>query len=522
MNRRFTLVLLLAASVALALRCPQLGRRPMHNDEAVNAIKFGQLWEHGSYKYDPDEHHGPTLYYATLAYAWLTRPRDLEHVTETDLRLVTVLFGVGLIFLLPLVRDGLGRNGSLWAAFFTAISPAMVFYSGYYIHEILLVFFTLLALAAAWRYWRERKLGWALLAGGAVGLMDATKETFVLALAAAGLALAANHMWKRWLDASPAPAKTPRLRPGHLAAACGIWLAVALVFFSSFFANADGPLDSLKTYAPWLRRAGGDSPHIHPWYFYFQRLLFFHAGRGPIWSEALILCLAGLAALAGFTRRGLADASAGFVRFVALYTFALAAAYSLLAYKTPWCLLGFWHGTILLAGVGVVVLRRAIKQRWACAAVTTLLLAGAVQLAVRSWQSMGEYAADQRNPYVYAQTSPNLLELVHRLDSLAAVHPQGRQMPVNVIAQEGDCWPLPWYLRAYHHVNWMTNVPANPFASAMIVSSDFHANLDEKKTHLMNGLFALRPQVFFELYVELDLWRAYLAKNPPPRVQTDH
>src|SRR5947207_10053647 len=115
MTRSMTIGVLLAAVVALALRCPRLNERPMHNDEAVNAIKFGQLWEHGSYKYDPDEHHGPTLYYATLAYARLKHPKDLEHVTEADLRLVTVVFGIGLILLLPLVRDGLGRNGMIWA-----------------------------------------------------------------------------------------------------------------------------------------------------------------------------------------------------------------------------------------------------------------------------------------------------------------------------------------------------------------------------------------------------------------------
>jgi len=38
--------------------------------------------------------------------------------------------------------------------------------------------------------------------------------------------------------------------------------------------------------------------------------------------------------------------------------------------------------------------------------------------------------------------------------------------------------------------------------------------LDEKKTHLMVRYFQLRPQVFLELYVHVDLWRAYLAKKP--------
>ena len=177
----------------------------MHNDEAVNAIKFGQLWEHGGYKYDPNEHHGPSLPYATFAVSRLTgAPKDFDQFSESRLRFTTVLFGIGLILLLPLVADGLGRNATLWAALFTAVSPAIVFYSRYYIHEILLVFFTFLALAAGWRYWRSRRIGWALLAGAGVGLMDATKETFVITLAAAALALGLNHLWNRWLDAAAA------------------------------------------------------------------------------------------------------------------------------------------------------------------------------------------------------------------------------------------------------------------------------------------------------------------------------
>src|SRR5581483_9171081 len=128
MSRSVTLGLLLAVAAALVLRCPQLGVRPMHNDEAVNAIKFRTLWEQGAYKYDPNEHHGPTLFYLTLAWAKCTGAPDFVRFDEARFRLVTVLFGVGLILLLPLVADGLGRQATVVAGILTAISPAMVFY----------------------------------------------------------------------------------------------------------------------------------------------------------------------------------------------------------------------------------------------------------------------------------------------------------------------------------------------------------------------------------------------------------
>ena len=62
MNRWSALALLLAIAGALALRVPSLAKRPLHNDEAVNAVKVSELWQHGRYAYDPDEYHGPTLH----------------------------------------------------------------------------------------------------------------------------------------------------------------------------------------------------------------------------------------------------------------------------------------------------------------------------------------------------------------------------------------------------------------------------------------------------------------------------
>jgi len=454
----------LALGVAFALRWPKLDERPIHNDEAVNALKFGELWEHGSYRYDPNEHHGPALIYATFALARLSGAPDFGRFSETRLRLVTVLFGLGLVVLLPLIADGLGPSGTLWAALFTAVSPAFVFYSRYYIHEILLAFFTLLTLIAGWRYWRSRRLGWALLVGGGLGLMDATKETFVVTLAAATVALGLNQIWNRLVDASQRPVEGKRLNSWHLAAGFGVWMAVAIILFSSFFTNASGPLDSLRTYHPWLGRAGGDSPHVHPWYFYFQRLLFFHPVKGPFWTEALILVLAIVGAFAGFRRRRLPDADAGLIRFLALCTFALTAFYTLLAYKTPWCLLVFWQGALLLAGVGAATILRSLNRPSRRIAAGLALLVGTVHLGWQAWVASTLYAADQRNPYVYAQTSPDILNLVSKVEALAAVYPQPGQIVIEVMAPDEDYWPLPWYLRRFQHVGWWDQVAQEPFA----------------------------------------------------------
>ena len=514
MNRAFFAGLLLAFSAALTFRCAFPELRPLHNDEGVNAVKFAQIWTGGGYKYDPNEHHGPSLPYATLALGRLTGARDLAAFSDTRLRLIDVLLGAGLILLIPLVADGLGRRGALWAAVFIAVSPAMVFYSRYYIHEMLLVFFTFLAGGAGWRYWRTRKVGWALVAGVGLGLMHATKETFVITLVAAWLALAANWVWGTRLDASRSPAKTPRVEPAHLLLAALVWGLVMLLLFSSFFTNAAGLADSVHTYKAWLSRAGGASPHVHPWHFYFERLFWFHAAKGPVWSEAMLAALALVGAALGFTRKHLDDADASLVRFLAFYTGALTVAYCLISYKTPWCLLSFWHGAILLAGVGAAAVIRSLSARSTRVIAALLLAAGTGHLAFQAWLATVPFASNPRNPYVYAQTLPDALALVDQVKSLADLHPDKRAMLIKVMAPDGDFWPLPWYLHDFTQIGWWEAPPTNPFAPVMIVSASLHAGFDENKTHQMPRYYEFRPGVFLELYVETNLWRTYVEKRP--------
>src|SRR5271157_4638294 len=100
-GRRILFGLLLAVLVAAALRGPRLRERPMHNDEAVNGIKFGQLWDarlaklYGPFKYDPNEHHGPSLCYFTFALARLSGAPDISRFSDARLRSADVLFGLG-------------------------------------------------------------------------------------------------------------------------------------------------------------------------------------------------------------------------------------------------------------------------------------------------------------------------------------------------------------------------------------------------------------------------------------------
>ncbi len=55
------LPLALLTLAAFWLRTHDLARRPMHADEANQAVKLGELLDAGRYAFDPRDHHGPTL-----------------------------------------------------------------------------------------------------------------------------------------------------------------------------------------------------------------------------------------------------------------------------------------------------------------------------------------------------------------------------------------------------------------------------------------------------------------------------
>ena len=521
MNRWGALAGLLVFALAFFLRYPHLGNRPLHNDEGVNAVKVAALWGKGEYHYDPHEYHGPTLHYFSLPVLWFGPAKNSVELSDAELRVVTVAFGVGLLLLLLLLRDALGRSGTIWAATLLAVSPAMVFYSRYFIHEMLLVFFTLLTIAAGWRYSQSRKPIWAALTGAGVGLMFATKETFVLSVAALCFALLATRIWNRWraersqdeTESIPTVKWTPA--PSHLVLALATGATIWLVFFNSFFTNAAGPGDSLATYLPWLNRAGGASPHIHPWHFYFERLLWFHPAKSPVWTEALIAILAICGAVAAFCNNPDLVIRPGLARFLVFYTAALTAVYTVISYKTPWCLLNFWLGAILLAGIGAAVLVKTCRTRVTKVLLVALLAVGVLHLALQAWTLSQYLAADLRNPYVYAQTTPRTRELVQRIDGIAKVAPAGHETAVKVISPE-SYWPLPWYLRQFKRIGWYEELPADPFAPIILASAKLGAALDDKsnKAYIMTGYYELRPNIFLELYVERGLWEKFVATLP--------
>ncbi len=523
--------LVFAAPVLLAsfLHFRQLPERPMHCDEGVNAEKFRILLEDGRFEYDPKGYHGPTLFYLTLPSAWLQGASGLEETDETTLRRIPALFGVLLVAAHVLLAPVLGPGAAAFAALLAALSPAMVFYSRYYIHEILLVCFSLGALACVCRWRLNPVAGWAVGAGAFLGLMHATKETSVIACAALALAFGVNRRLERRGNSPGAGSRG--LRPArHLLVGILTAAAVSGLLYSSFLTNPRGIVDSFIALWNYFELATTPSFHIHPWHFYLELLAWFPAPDAPLWTSGLICVLALIGLYAGFRRADIPGVDAGTLRILGLYTLFMGLIYSAIPYKTPWCLLGFLHGMILLAAAGAVFLYRSGRGPLAQTAVAAVLAVGTAHLGWQAWAASFRFSSDPRNPWVYAHTGEGVYTIARKVEELAAAHPEGFAVPVQIISRE-NLWPMPWYLRRFSGVRWWNGVSDEaPVAPLILATPDMEEELARRlyevpppgERELYMNVFdryvELRPQVELRGYAAKTLWDEHLrlsAQTPP-------
>ena len=157
----------------------------MHTDEAVNAYIVGQLLAGETYTYDPQDRHGPALAGFALPLVRLQGAKAFSDLTESQLRLTTVLAGTVTILLFGAAVEMFGFVACLIAALLFAAAPLPVYYDRYFIHESLFIAATFGLILSGWSACARRSAKLAVLAAACAALMLACKETAVLHFALA-------------------------------------------------------------------------------------------------------------------------------------------------------------------------------------------------------------------------------------------------------------------------------------------------------------------------------------------------
>lgn len=484
--------------VALLFRVWALGARPMHADEANQAVKLGELLEQGTYWFDPADHHGPTLYYFARPVAWLFGQFTLAELTETVVRLTPALFGTLIVLLTALLAAPLGRVSFLVAPAFVAVAPAAVYYSRYFIQETLLLAFTLGALLCGREWLRSGRVWWALAMGACAGLMFATKALAPLFAVAALVSLAVEH----GLRAPP-----PRRLRGF-AWACLALLVTGAVLYSSFGDNPDGVQDALASFVSMFDRAtGGASGHEKPWWYYAE-LLTRRYDMWPDWRPLPFLALATVGYFSSWR------SSQPLMRFLVVYTTIIAAVLSFTPYKTPWVVI---HLVPPLALFAAEVYE--LPLRWRRIAPVPLFAIAAISVALLGWSAWFvafKRPADPRNPFAYVHAAPDVLKVRPLAESVRRDFPAD-----NILVIGSDYWPLPWYLRGLPRVGYYPVPPETIDAPLVFVTADLASTVQERLTgdYTMSYL-GLRPNVILVAFARSGGSDPQAASDPSGKAST--
>jgi uncharacterized protein (TIGR03663 family) len=536
--------LISATTVLIAgifLRLVKLNLVPLHHDEGVNGNFLLSLVRDGKYVYDPQNYHGPTLYYFSAIIPWIVRffggkaAGDKYGLTTFNIRLTTVIFGVATIWLALCLRQRLGSMGALSVAALIAISPGAIYLSRYFIHESLFVFFMLGVVVAGLKYYDTGRGVYLILASASAALMVATKETWIIngpvlliaLVCTVGYFRLRNRFDRKREPEEPSIGDQMRETIDRLGGpvplltialvAFAVFILVAVFFYSSFFTNyPKGVADALRTLNLWRQRT---HEHEHAWYQYAYWLTI---------EEGALMLVGALGLLVALWR---ADSRLGL--FLGLWSFGLLTAYSIAGmsvsrllsdlflhgqiteqtYKTPWICLNFIVPLALTCGYALNFIYEKLRdaeQPWLFITVALMLVS---YCGYQLYQLNFIHYDDDVLPYVYAHTKRQMLTMLDEVDRIAQQNGTGQDTGIALVSP--DYWPLPWYFRDFKKVGYYQQiVPTN---EPIIIGSTAQAeqlkqNYADRYDLIHSGInedgsYPLRPGVDLLLYVRRDVKR---------------
>lgn len=494
---------------ALLVRTLELEERPMHVDEAVHAVKFGELLENGSYKYDPVEYHGPTLNYLSLISAFFLGETELKQVDETTLRIIPALMGVLLIAGFLLLKEYISLRLLIIILLFTSLSAPLVFYSRYYIQESLLVSFNYIGIIFFYRYIKRFNLPDIIFSGTFFGLAFASKETFIIS---AGSVIFSGIVFtfvnrKNYFQILS-------YKPVFLFVIS--FVIISVILYSSFFSNWEGVIDSVTTYLNYFDKAQNFNDHIYPWHYYFK-LVLFREIEGFYYSEIIIVILSLYGIYASL------KVGNNLFRFISVYTLLLILIYSLIPYKTPWSMLSFWTGIIILSAYGFNALLLKFYPRFSLV-FGLLITVISLYLLVSVYIINFVHSFHPRNPFVYSHATNDVKIIGSQVEKL--IRATNDNSTVSIIAAENDYWPLPWYLRKASNTAWLDSVNESVVRSKIIIAApELEEDLLEilyntpppGSVNLYIPLFEeymeIRPRIEIRGYIQQELYNQYLRET---------
>lgn len=449
--------------LAAALRLWALDMKPPHFDEGINGWFADQVRELGYYRYDPTNYHGP-LYFYVLFIVQTLFGRNLW-----VLRMPAVIGSIMSVWLALRFDRFFGKMAARLGALTLAVSPAAVFYGRYAIHESWVTASLMVLMLGVFGLWSsgDRRSLFITILG--VTLLLLLKETAVIHIGCLLLAIPCLIGFFLLSPTAAAVSFAPqRWAWKDLFLTCSLSLGVLFLFYSGMLLNLKGFFNLFQTLPAWIHtgvEAGGhvkSEYQIGPLNYYWLALMIRYE-----WPSFVGLL---------FTVRLLGKASL-MMRYLGIYAVGVLMAYSIVPYKTPWCIISILWPFALLFGVAVQEGWVFKKWRSLIGVGACFLLAGSLVICVRLnfWHS-----TDPEEPYVYVQTFPEIKLLTEPLLEKAKKDPRAYHLQGQILLE--SYYPIPWMLGDFTDIGYYSkdNFPQK-FSGDFIVIEASKMELVEKK-----------------------------------------
>ena len=389
-----------------------------------------------------------------------------------------------------------GRNASRLAALAMAVSPGFVFYGRYSIHEVWLLLFSMLFILGLLGLWKFGATNYLWAAGGGMFGMILTKETYIIHLACAAMAIlvvAVSNLITPTDDITPAAQKWSRR---DLLVVLSLGIAALIFFYSGTFFNFKGVKGIVLTFNTWFQTGQNGNGHEKPWWYWLMLIGRYEAVVGL----GLLAC-----ALCQFFR--------GFaIRYLAIYGVGTLMAYSIVHYKTPWCIISIVWPFLFLFGGAVMLLPGSLRRFGYAAAGLALAVSLALSVRLNYFR-----CTTDTEPYVYVQTYNDIRKLTDPLLALARRNPLAYQYVGHLIRT--SAYPLPWILGDFARIGYYEskNLPSPIDADFLLVEED---KISEVEGTLQNAYYTMpltiRPyQDTSKLYLSAKTFKDFFPGKVP-------
>ncbi len=200
------------------------------------------------------------------------------------------------------------------------------------------------------------------------------------------------------------------------------------------------------------------------------------------------------------------------LRYLAVYAVGVLLAYSIVHYKTPWCIISIVWPFLFIFGASLILIARAYRRfaYFGLAIVLAVSLGQAISLNYFRCTTDTE-------PYVYVQTYNDIFKLTRPLLQLAHRNPAFYQLTGHLIRTSS--YPFPWVLGDFARVGYYEhdNLPSPMDADFLLVQQD---RIEEVETKLHDAYFTepltIRPyQDTSKLYLSVRMFRGFFPARAP-------